>query len=914
MENNENSKKNPKNNLNNIQPNAQQNNKIKKKHTFLKLLIILLVLFLAYKGVRYLGNSFAEKQLNLFMSEYPFSFNENDSYKAITENFEAKNVFKLNNKEYKIKWISNNDCIKFNENIASVNNTSSQNQEVKISANYSILGGIGKATRTYDVTVLTKNKISLNDVNVVSVDSVKNKSYNREMKMTLSPTGNVASMYGDFKQSIYTQDDCYTVLKAYKNNLKIDPSCDFNLCDIIYGNETTTYIYYLTINKYNIEDKKIYISVNNNDNYSIESIKCNFDRDISKYPIAKPQSDNNIYKLLSSTYERTKANTIFTYNKYGYQTIDNKIYLVGDYVMFYDNDEIHEVYVDIINGKIIKEVDPSKYIAERCVMEECKGTGVMNDTKTFDAFKASVDAYYLMDSNRNIATYHTEGSYTVYKFMLKNMNWWEKKSDNSDNDFIQTIDLLAALVNFAYAESDYILTTLATSTVVKSDSQEFNDSPTAVDGYYNIISAYDYYKDHFNLISYNNKGAPILIFVDNKSAKDNACWNGLQKIFCINPVEDFKYSFAKDAEVLGHEYTHAVFGEYTDGSNIEISGLNEAYADIFGVFVKSYDNSKNKKDNWKIEENDWKIGKNIYKGSDSYIRDLTSINSPESTFSIMKNPAPEKYHDANWDSWDGEEHAICCMIGHIAYQMYSSGKFTNTELENIWYKSLTYGYGNDDTYVTCRQQILQAMNDLNGTTFNGHTFSFSPEQRNLVREFFDEAEIFDNTDTYECTSDAVDGDLMKDDTDSHRFAMAISPIGFIINKSPLYIYEECNSSSKDDVNYVQNELNNYWDSIGGNDLSNELAEYFGSRDGDAIIYKQIPTWQMNIVEWWIGKTNVKINDFLDKTLNESGISETDTNSDWITAIKQLIFTGTVDETTRYKFYDGLLNESLVNNK
>ena len=87
--------------------------------------------------------------------------------------------------------------------------------------------------------------------------------------------------------------------------------------------------------------------------------------------------------------------------------------------------------------------------------------------------------------------------------------------------------------------------------------------------------------------SYNNKGAPVLIYVDNKSAADNAYWNTLYNIFCINPTKNFTYSFAKDAEVLGHEYTHAVFGNYVSGSGIEISGLNEAYADIFGVFVKS---------------------------------------------------------------------------------------------------------------------------------------------------------------------------------------------------------------------------------------------------------------------------------------------------------------------------------------
>ena len=71
------------------------------------------------------------------------------------------------------------------------------------------------------------------------------------------------------------------------------------------------------------------------------------------------------------------------------------------------------------------------------------------------------------------------------------------------------------------------------------------------------------------------------------------------------------------------------------------------------------------------------------------------------------------------------------------------------------------------------------------------------------------------------------------------FAMMMSPIGFIFNKSPIYIYEECKTPSKEDMKIVQSKLNESWNSIEKNDLS----EYVGVRDGDAIIYKQVPTWQ-----------------------------------------------------------------------
>lgn len=873
----------------------KQNKKKKKKNNFLKIIIVLILLVILSIGIRLIGNHFAEKKLNSFMIDYPFIFSNTDSYNSITEDFRVKNKFKFNNKEYKVKWTSNNRIVKFDEENAKINNSSKKNEKVEIKATYSILGGlIGKASRTFNITVLTKNNISKENVNVVSLDSVKNKSYKRNMKVTLTSKGDIAAMYGDFKQSIYTADDCYTVLTAYKNNLNINSKCDFNLYDIVYGNDVITYIYYLTLNEYNIEDKKIYISVNNNDNYAIQSIKCNFDKDISRYPIAKPKKDTEIFDLLSKTYKRNKDNTFFIFKDYSYKTINDNVYLIGDYLLIYDNDEIHEIYVDIINGKIIKEVDSSKDI-----MKSCTGKGVMNDIKKFEAnYVDNLEflnqlgiqdrKYYLNDTDKNIKTFSTVSPYAICRFTSQNMEWYSQYM-NSENTFIQIGAIGGTLVNYLYYEEDLLTSTYLTSYCIESDTNEFNNSPIAVDAYYNIRKAYDYYKKHFNLISYDNNGAGISVFVDNRIQKDNACWRNDLKVFFINPVETFKYSFAKDCEVIGHEYTHAVFSSYSEGSSIELSGLNEAYADIFGIFIKGYDN--------------WKIGENEINGKKCYIRDLTNINSEESIFTaIYRKPAPIKYHDEMWELYNGEEHAIACMIGHIAYQMYSSGKFTTDELENIWYKSLTYGYNSDDTYKTCRQHILQAMNDLNGKTFNGHKFSFSAEQRDLVRSFFDEAAIEDETDTYECKADTIDGDLMKDDSDLHRFAVMLSPIGFIFNKSPIYVYEECKSPSKDEMKNIQKRLNEIWASKEIEDLS----EYFGKREGDAIIYKQIPSWQMNFCEWWIGKNIMNVDSIIDKTLSDASISES-SDSNWITVLKKFIFVGVVDETTRYRFYQDLLD-------
>ena len=436
--------------------------------------------------------------------------------------------------------------------------------------------------------------------------------------------------------------------------------------DILYGDDTTTYIFSLKINNYNIDDKKVYVSVNNNDNFSVESIKCNFNKDISMYTETSVKSNAEIYNLLSTTYNRNNDNTIFLYKSNGYKSIDNNNYLVGDFVMIYDNDEVHEVYVDIINGNIIKEVDSNVYADDRYTMTDCSGTGIMGDTKKFKAFKDNV--YSLYDVDRNVVVFSSKGTYKIYKACLNDgLNRGELDEKSLADSLIMLFDVGALYF-------DKYLSTYLNREIVTSKTKEFKDSPDGVDSYYNVIKAYDYYKNTFGLLSYNNNGSRINVSIHNKSETDNASWNSDLKMFFINDPKYYKYSNAKNIDVLGHEYTHAVFGNYVNGSNDELRGLNEAYADIFGIFIKGY--------------KDWRLGHNAYKDKEFYIRDLSEINSSITSNSVLNSytdsdyvPYPEKYHDEYWDAYDGECHAITNMIGHIAYQMYASGEFTNSELE-----------------------------------------------------------------------------------------------------------------------------------------------------------------------------------------------------------------------------------------
>ena len=191
------------------------------------------------------------------------------------------------------------------------------------------------------------------------------------------------------------------------------------------------------------------------------------------------------------------------------------------------------------------------------------------------------------------------------------------------------------------------------------------------------------------------------------------------------------------------------------------------------------------------------------------------------------------------------------------------------------------------------------MEDLNGSEFNGHNFSFSKEQRDLVRKFFDEAEIFDDTDTYESTSDAKDGDLIRDDVDSHMFIIAYSPIGYKMGMFPIYIYEECAKPNAEDEEYVQKEINRMITEKSSDDsLINKLE--------NKVVYKQLKPYRMNTMKFFIDKANTDFNSYIKKNaVNEIGMDESEDSED-IIDLKNAIFTGTVINTTRYKFYDTLL--------
>ena len=885
-------------------PIIQNNQEIKpkKKHRFLKFLLFLFLTIIIIAATKFAANHVAESRMNEFLPDHPYILYDDETRLSVRNDFELLKEIDHNGKIRNISWKENSKIINLEDNdkTTHVNITAiSKPSKVFLTATYKTLL-IGKAERTYEIQILPESTIATEDVNIVDVESVKEKTYDKKMTMVMRDDGTVASMYGEFKQKIYHTEDALVVLNAYKSELGFPEDVAFKAREPIYA-DTTTYLFDMVYNDVPISNSVVHISVN--DRYELKSIKCNFSKSIEQYMGVQHLPKEDAIDVLGEELGRTGDNTIAAVVEERYEEIDGRACLITTYVLFYSNGEIHTYEVNATTGTVIGEITKSTYLLGEssddsdmktqsiadAILTNATGKGERGDTKEFEASHIG-PLHLLHHPTKKITAYSSSMDIPGHLASLlanKLIDWGAWLGNNTKipvvPDLMKVMGMIDGLV---YGGVETIK-----SVVICDVDNHFNVPLTesAVDSYCYINNAYDYFLNRFDRWSYDNNGAPIRIFTNFDHGigyqYDNASWNKMYKSFYVNPSKNFKYTLSSHPEVLGHEYTHAVFGSYSEGGG-EIKGLNEAYADIFGILMSHPDK--------------WQVGDNVYNGVECYVRDLENINSAQSIFvASYDKPAPEKYHDENWEIWNGEEHAISCMIGHIAYQMYVSGAFSQYELESIWYKSLTYGYSGDDNFVTCRQQIIQAMKELN----------FSPEQRNLVRGFFDEAEIFDETDIYECEPAPTEKEIAYEELtqklqelnpegdSSHRFAVMIAPIGFILNKVPIYIYEESVNPSNAKSELIGNYLNQYWIDVGGKAASEEIGQYVGQREGNAVEYKQVSSLTMNAIELFFGQARTEIANIVN-----GAITDGDGEEETIAAtIIDLIFMGSVSETSRHDF-------------
>lgn len=868
-----------------VQPPNNKKNKVKrkKKHRFLKFLLLCIAIFILYKLSSIGLGKLAMNDLEKFAIDYPFTFEEKtDSLWYVTNNITVPNTYVYKDKIYTVEWTTNNKAIsvsKIDDTMSRIEIKRPNIESIKVDLIETYKKLWGKAEKRYTITLIPTS--TMNQPEIIDLDT-----YNRDMQVVYDENDNLKYMLGDFKNIyINSKEDALLLLETYKTQFIKDENIinniSFKFVDIVKIGIYNTYKFDVYINDIRLEYASATVSINNSDN-SLTKISI----DIEDYEniintdevISKEDINKNIPLYITQINGQENIDYIICTSSEIYS--DDKLCYI--YEISLENGDAYQLKINAKTGELIdyqsqlsnSEIDTRKFTDIIGKAQNEAGKDIeFNATRIDKKFLFSnKEEYILQDLTRNIHAYDNEGWWGLFKEA-------EKSAEKENGNVLDVLTVIGGLADYA------IETQLKYE--IKSDTNVFTDSQAA-QAFDHMQTVYDWYKNTFDLSSFNGKGKEVVIRVHTKNDTDNACWDGQSKTFVINPSKNLKYSVGMYLEVLGHEYTHAVFhyaGAELSGGE-EVKGLNEAYADIMGIII-SQDSSWQVCNNYTIE------------GENGVFRDLANINSD---LVIYDRKYPEVYYGENWT---GEEHNICPIIGHIAYEMYANGGFSWNDLAKIWYNSLGLCYDSSSTYVTCRKYIIQTAEDL----------GYSDEKIDFIAKAFDDREIFDpsyefKTDkssdglrTKKIKSNAVKGDSILDDTNPHKFLIVCSPIGSALGKSGIVIYEEVDGKKLSTEK--QNEISQTIQSkLTSN--TNQISELSDTEFEIPITYKQISKTEMSFLERFCKNSVNKIKNYTYTQIqNQDSLTdeEFEEAKGWLDILFELCLYMQITYETPYDFYN-----------
>lgn len=832
---------------NSTKPPKQKKVKKKKKHGFLKFLLVVILLVLAYNGIKWGSNKYAQASFDNFMIDYPFaSFeNETDNPQYITGNFNLYDYGKELGKN--VEWKSSNTSVLkiADDSAVTVTRPADKSKNVTITGVYKKF--LGKGYQTYNVTVISNNAQAPEDFMVITKEDLQNDVYNRNMEATLDESGNITSMYGDFKNTyIYTAEDGLSWIEAYRSTLNISDQFEFAYASSNDSDTIRTFVYQAYYNGIKCTEQSVILAVDKN-TFELLNVNCEFDRAIFNQNIGDIRDDWD-YTSIVKTYLQSNGYVfedviVLTDTKLAY-TYSERAYVAMKVVAVTDKDEVFAAYIDMASGSLLN-------IKEENHTATGSGKNELNKKKTFPVDGNKLTGYFMVDNKRDIRVYNQLGFY----------NW--VKIFQEKEGFFSGINALLQLYGNELLEFG-----------VHSFDTEFSDK-VAVGGYTSIIKVYDWYKDELDYVSYDDNGSPVIINVHSSAMTDNASWSSAFKEITLYNTGDLKYTFGSNVEVLGHEYTHAVFGDLTsniedDGSNPSIGAMNEGYADIFGCLISGTDT-------WLVGENKLKDGTTVY------VRDIANYNNKNLINTVADGTLfPTKWHGENWDN---EEHIGSVLISHIAWEMYNDPSFTNDDIKNIWYDSLVMGYTSKSDFVSVRRNVIRAMDNR----------GFSKELQDKVAIWFDEEEIFDDEYVLTTTDNSVEGDIMLDNTTPRRYVVVASILGSAFGDTPIYLYEEVDKPNTEEEKKINSILQGAIDS--------EIGEITNIK-GEKIVleYKQLPKWKIDILERFVSNSRAQISDIM---TGATGDDLDEESQGILDTILNLCIICVVQETTPYEFYEGI---------
>lgn len=331
---------------------------------------------------------------------------------------------------------------------------------------------------------------------------------------------------------------------------------------------------------------------------------------------------------------------------------------------------------------------------------EATGNNMNSKEVSFDAMQLSESLYALEDIERNLRVYDANKAkkilidssvYVVVDEQGKEYSWKDDQLVDSNNNPVNVIidDTMQGtwIVTDEYgrvigknARCILLLSgDKATNklSVVTSNSPNF-DNPQAVTVLTGSQTSYDFFKDLFGRIGFDNQNGSLSLVCN---VNGGAYSSGLAQ---SNPFGMLVFGNSSSLEILelglvAHEYTHSV--EQSISGMVykgESGAIMEAYSDLFGELVEDY--SKGTLDG----DCDWRFQAK-FEGTYNHSRDL---KNPHDT----GNPVRVGERTSNQVKFD-EKHHYSTVVSHAAYLMTTlSGNtisnLTMEELAQLWYQTM----------------------------------------------------------------------------------------------------------------------------------------------------------------------------------------------------------------------------------
>lgn len=851
--------------------------KRRKKHKFLRFLLTVIIAVLVFVGVRSIFDFWAYKELAKVCVDYPFVYHsQSDANWYVTEDFNVPTSYVHNDKEYLVEWKSyNENLIRFDaEGNATVTRPEGSAEKVVVSQVYKKL--LGKAEIEYELNVVACPTLDSNTVKVVTVDSLKDNSYNRDMRAVFDESDRLEYMIGDFKDTlIYSGEDATAVAMAYREQFDFPKTHEIVLNRVVSTASLINYIYDVQYDGYKVQGAGVNITVDS-DTYQMKKIDMNAGAPVCDFKEDDDLDFDTLIKAYVSEHDTLNSGHAMVIIKEN--TFIENGRLVNSFRIIYDHGEFYKIYIDANTGEVSRYFKNENTLFEREATTS-KGVTERGEHVKVDTSKTPLGVVEMYDVQRGIHTYDNKGWFELFNSTMK------KKNGGDDAGLLASI---GALVNY------YVANEMNFEIKAKDG---FIDNSVAVQSHYYLENAYDWYKDTFGLMSFDGKGSPIVVLTDIGIGTDNASWVVDEQVFRVLPAEKLVLSVSSGAEVMAHEYTHAVFGSKLagtfDNASPELGGLNEGYADLFGCLASG--------------STDWIVGLNVLSEINETvcIRDIGNINRDDEQLQDIKLLGdlkyPEKYKG---DNWDGESHRISVLISHVAYEMCKSGLFSEDEVAHIWYDSLGYGYTADSTFLTAREYVLAAA-DINNCT---------REQITFIEKAFSDVGIGTFENVLETQSSSVEGDLLYDDSTQEKYLIIYSLFGNIFGDSGIYVFQSGTGATKEEMQETSGRLtslvrNKFTESSfdGINEIlslfENTPGEFSLSREDLFVEYKQISEVHMDGLSKVCESAQQHIRELMDEGI---GLVESETGTElgpWLDMILKLGFYWEVKEGTAYEVFD-----------